>query len=398
MPQPVPLPTIAHVLHRLYLAGAEVLAADLARRLRGRFRFVFFCLDEVGPLGVQLAGEGFPTVDLVRRPGVDWALARRLRHACRIYHVDLLHAHQYTPFFYAALSRGLGSRPPLLFTEHGRHYPDFRRPKRVLANRLLLHRADRVTAVGQFVQQALVDHEGLAAGRIEVIHNGVDPACFPAPDAVARAAARAELDLPTDAPVLLQVARFHPVKDHATALRALGAVLKSWPPVPEAARPVLLLAGDGEDRTKIEALAVKLRLGRCVRFLGVRQDVPRLMAAADLFLLTSLSEGISVTLLEAMAAALPIVTTDVGGNSEVVVHGQTGLLAPRGDAEGLAQAMVTLLRDPMGRQTMGQAGRRRLLEQFTQQRMHDRYAQLYDQMLGSPIPRGDGTGTAAAAR
>ena len=118
------------------------------------------------------------------------------------------------------------------------------------------------------------------------------------------------------------------------------------------------------------------------------------MAAADLFLLTSLSEGISVTLLEAMAAALPIVATDVGGNSEVVVHGQTGLLAPRGDADGLAQAIVTLLRDPAERQAMGQAGRRRLLEQFTQQQMHDRYAQFYDQMLRSP--RGDGSGTAAA--
>ena len=108
-------PTIAHVMHRMYLAGAEVLAADIARRLKDRYRFVFLCLDEIGPLGVQLIEEGFDVVDLERRPGIDWAVPKGIRRAQRQYKIDLYHAHQYTPFFYAALSRRLSTRPGHVF-------------------------------------------------------------------------------------------------------------------------------------------------------------------------------------------------------------------------------------------------------------------------------------------
>ncbi len=367
---------IAHVLHRLYLAGAEVLAAALARKLGDRYRFVFLCLDEVGPLGRELEEQGFAVVDLGRRPGVDLALAGRLRRAVREHRVSLLHAHQYTPFFYSALSRGLRGVPPILFTEHGRHYPDFRRPKRVLANRFLLRRGDRVTAVGHFVKEMLIANEGIHAARIEVIHNGIDPAPFD-PDIIHthRAAVRAELSAAEGQAVILQVARFHPVKDHATAIRAMSKVCREAP-----GSAVLALAGDGEKMQEARALAAELGIEADVRFLGVRKDVPRLMAGADVFMLSSLSEGISVTLLEAMAAALPIAATEVGGNGEVVEHEVTGLLSPRGEGEALGDHLLRLVRDPAQRKRMGEAGRSRLLERFTQQRMHGRFEELYAEM------------------
>lgn len=373
-------PTIAHVLHRLYLAGAEVLAADLARRLGDHYNFVFLCLDEVGPLGEQLRGEGFSVIDLKRRPGVDLSVARRLHAAVRKHHIDLLHAHQYTPFFYAAASRGLigtvRSRPPILFTEHGRHYPDQRRPKRVLANRVMLRAHDRVTAVGKFVKQALIDNEGISEDRIEVIYNGIDATRFShAEDPSLRAAVRDELKLSADARVVLQVARFHPVKDHATAVRGFAAAYAQH------ADAVLVLVGDGDQIEATRQLAGELKLGDSVRFLGVRSDIPRLMAAADVFLLSSVSEGISVTLLEAMGCELPIATTAVGGNAEVVVEGENGLLSPRGDATSLGANLTRLIRSHSMRQQMGAAGRARLLEMFTQQQMHERYEQVYRQML-----------------
>jgi glycosyltransferase involved in cell wall biosynthesis len=298
-----------------------------------------------------------------------------------------LHAHQYTPFFYAAMSRRLRAQPPVLFTEHGRHYPDFRRPKRVFANRFLLRQNDYVTAVGQFVKQAVIDNEGIAAQRIEVVHNGIAPQEFACPPDAARAEVRAELGLPAETPLVLQVARFHPVKDHATALRAFAKVVQDAAALPSpdsrspAALPVLLLAGDGDARPAAQTLAEQLKLGDRVRFLGVRQDVARLMAAADVFLLSSLSEGISVTLIEAMATALPIVATDVGGNGEVVRHGQTGLLSPRGEPAPLADNLLQLLRDSDMRQRFGQAGRRRMLAQFQQEQMHARYQRIYDKLL-----------------
>ncbi len=382
-------PIIAHVLHRLYLAGAEVLAAALGRRL-GRpddaaapYRFIFLCLDEIGPLGEQLRAEGFTVIDLARRPGVNLAVARRIVAACREHRVALLHAHQYTPFFYAAMSRAwptrlgpiIRPRPPILFTEHGRHYPDFRRRKRIWANRLLLRRRDRVTAVGHWVGRALVDNEGLAASRIEVIHNGIDPEQFTPADESARRAARTALGIGPEQPVALQVARFHPVKDHATAIRAWAQVTKA---VPDA---VILLAGDGELRQEAEALGRELGVSETVRFLGVRDDVATLMAAADVFVLSSLSEGISVTLLEAMASGIAVAATRVGGNGEVVAEGETGLLSPRSDPESLAANLASLLSDPARARQMGRAGRQRLLDRFTQRQMHQAYADLYRTML-----------------
>lgn len=369
-------PTVGHILHRLDRAGAEVLAGDLALKLQDRYRFVFLCLDGVGPLGEHLASRGFDVVELGRRPGLDLGVARRLRSAVRRYGINLLHAHQYTPFFYAALSRRLGSSPPILFTEHGRHYPDERKPKRVLANRWLLKPHDRVTAVGRFVKQALTDNEGIAEGRIKVVYNGIDPDAFPPADAVSRSRARRLIGVDDDAPLVLQVARFHPVKDHATAVRAFARVADTLP------KARLCLVGDGRVRPEIEALAAERGVHDHVLFLGARGDVDQMLAGADVFMLSSLSEGVSVTLLEAMATGLPIAATGVGGNPEVVEHGTTGLLSPRGDDRALAENLVTLLRDPAQRRAFGRAGRERLLDVFTQERMHREYTEMYGQLLG----------------
>lgn len=379
----IKLPVIAHVLHRLYLAGAEVLAADLARKLRDRYKFVFACLDEAGPLGQLLSDEGFVVEAMDRKPGVDFACSSRLRTFFKEHQVDLIHAHQYSPFFYAANARGFWgnalSRPPILFTEHGRHYPDFRSPKRVIANKFLLTRNDRVTAVGEFIKEALVKNEGIPAKRIEVIYNGIDPAKFDvalnSTGASTRAQVRERLRIEPDRPVILQVARLHPVKDHVTSVAAMGYVVRD---VPDA---LLLLAGDGVERERILGAAESVGVTKNIRLLGVRDDVPDLMAATDVFVLSSLSEGVSVTLLEAMASAKPIAATDVGGNGEVVSHSATGLLSGRGNAKTLGKNLVTLLRNPALCVQMGKAGRDRVVKKFHQRDMHNAYAKRYQQML-----------------
>src|SRR5262249_13591785 len=114
--------TVCQVLHTLRVGGAEVLATQLARNLARTCRFLFACLDELGSLGQHLADDGFPVQVLNRRPGLDWSCSRRLAAILRREQVDLVHAHQYTPFFYAMMARLLYRRPPILFTEHGRHY------------------------------------------------------------------------------------------------------------------------------------------------------------------------------------------------------------------------------------------------------------------------------------
>ncbi len=372
-------PTVCHVLHTLGVGGAEMLATRLARRFSGLYRTVFACLDELGTLGEELAAEGFPVHVLGRRPGLDLGCVFRLARLLRRERVDVAHAHQYTPFFYALAARRLARHPTILFTEHGRHYPDHPRWKRKIFNRLLLEQRDRVVGVGGAVRQALIRNEGIPSHRVQVIINGIESERFAA-DRSTRAEVRRELALGSDDLVLLQVARLDPLKDHATALAALSHVVHERPATH------LLLAGDGPLRGEIEGRARALGLEPHVRLLGTRRDVDRLLAAADVMLLTSISEGIPLTLLEAMAAGLPVVATRVGGVGEVVEHGRTGLLVQAGDDMTLAQAVLTLADSPVLRNEMGQHGRQRMEQFFSEKRMRERYGELYRELTGERRP------------
>lgn len=368
-------PVICQVLHSLNIGGAEVLAARLARGLRGGFRFVFACLDAAGELAESLVGEGFPVEYVERRPGIDLACQRRLLEFWRAQHVDLIHAHQYTPFFYSMAARRLRSQPPILFTEHGRWFPDFPRRKRILFNRLVLRSTDRVVGVGEAVRRALIENEGISADRVEVIYNGVDTAEFRGHE-VDAAEVRRDLGFRSEEFVAIQVARLDHLKDHLTAIRTMQRVVAQRP------EARLLLVGEGPERAAIESEVERRGLAAHVRLLGTRHDLVRLLHAADMFLLTSISEGIPVTLIEAMAALLPVVSTDVGGVSEVVEDGKTGILAPSGDDERLAAAVLRLAGDGQLRQALGEAGRARAEQRFSQAKMHACYAATYREMLG----------------
>jgi glycosyltransferase involved in cell wall biosynthesis len=356
------------------VGGAEVLAARLARRLQGSFRFVFVCLDELGTLGEQLQSEGFPVEVLNRRAGLDWRSTWRLSRLIRRERVELLHAHQYTPFFYALTARWLGRRVPVLFTEHGRHFPDYPRRKRIVANRLLLGRRDRVIGVGEAVRRAVIANEGIRAERVAVIYNGID--LGGSGNGVAdREQIRREMGVEPSDLVLIQVARLDYLKDHATAVRTLERV------VAQRSATKLVLVGEGPEREKIETEVHQRRLTEHVRFLGLRTDVSRLVPAADLFLLTSISEGIPLTLIEAMSVGVPVVSSGVGGVGEVVQDGQTGLLAPAGDDRALAEHVLSLANDPSRRGEMGRLGRERAAAVFSEKQMHAAYRGLYEDML-----------------
>jgi glycosyltransferase involved in cell wall biosynthesis len=370
--------TIGQVLHSLQVGGAEMLAAHLARRFRDSYRFVFICLDSLGRLGEQLREEGFPVHVVGRRPGLDWRCPLRLRSLLQQERVDLIHAHQYTPFLYSLLSRLHSRRPPVLFLEHGRHYPDTRRLKRVIANRLLLRRGDRVVAVGQSVRQALIDNEGIPPHRVDVIYNGINLSAFD-PAQYDRCAVRNELGIAPGEFFIMQVARLDYLKDHATAVRTMKRVTERRP------EARLLLIGEGPLRGTIEELVAQLNLGQAVRLLGLRCDVRRLLPAADLFLLTSISEGIPLTVIEAMAAGLPVVSTRVGGVPEVVDDERTGLLAPAGADDALAEKVCQLLDNAPERQRMSQRGRLRGAAHFSDQSMDSRYRELYNEMLGPAV-------------
>lgn len=367
---------VGFVLHVMQVAGAEVLTREIIRRLGNRIQPTVFCLDAVGRIGEEMMREGLDLVCLDRRPGRDWRVSVRLANAVAARKLDVLHAHQYSPFFYAALAKVHGPcRPKLILTEHGRHYPDKVSPLRRAVNRLLLAPlADSITACCQFSADGLSKVDGFPGARIAIIENGIDVERY-GPTAN-KAEAKQHVGLDPARRYLIHVARHHPVKDQPTLLRGFAAAADSIPNVD------LLMVGDGPLRPDLEKLSSELGIAERVKFLGIRSDIPELMRAADVFALTSVSEAASLTLLEAMASGLPAVLTNVGGNPEIVRHEREGLLFPRGDTAGCAAAIRRLFANPAFASQLGAAGRAWAFEYFRLDRAVERYFALYRQLAG----------------
>lgn len=368
---------IGFCLHSMNVAGAEVLVTQIIERLSDRMEPTVFCLDSVGKLGEELQAKGVPVIAFGRKPGLDSGIAGRFARELRDRRIQVLHAHQYTPFFYSALARLRGARSTrILMTEHGRHYPDVVSAKRRWINRLVLSRlADHNTACCAFSAKALEDKDGFR--NVEVLYNGIDASAHPARKPFQeRQAIRDLLGLDPACIYITCIARFHPVKDHTTLVRGFAILYREHP------QTRLVLVGTGPDEAKLRSLVGELGITQAVEFWGVRRDISDILQACDIFSLTSVSEAASLTLLEAMANGCPVAITDVGGNGEHIAHGQHGMLSPRGDSEGLAANFKRMVEDYPSAEQMATAARDRVVKEFRLSAAIDRYAALYER-LGS---------------
>ena len=365
---------VCHVMHTMGVGGAEVLVSNMIRRAPKDLEFCVALLDSIGPLGERLVEEGIVVECLGRKPGVDLGLFRGLKKIFMRYRPDVVHCHQYTPWFYGGW---VASRLklPVVFTEHGRHQPDTPRIRRILFNRYLMRHTNVVTAVSSSIRSALIKNEKLPSHRVRVLYNGVDHHRFFF-DEEGRRRARAELNLQDDELAIGHAGRFMPVKNQAMLLRALARLAELKP----ALRWRAFLAGKGPLDDDLRRLSAELDLEDRVVFLGQRSDLPELLRAFDVFALSSFIEGTSVTLLEAMASELPIVTTAVGGNPELIEEGVQGFLTPNDDSGAFAEALAKM--DDAGlRSTMGKAARRNILERFTEDGMVEGFHDIYQRVL-----------------
>ncbi len=359
---------VLHIVLSLHPGGAERLVIELARRLRPAVEPAICCLDEAGTWADELRGAGVPVHVLGRRPGFHPSLGFRLATLAREWGADLLHAHQYTPFCYGAIATMRAPRLGLVVTEHGRLTdapPSF---KRRLANSVLSRRPAAVVAVSHELRGFMAD-EDYEAARLRVIHNGIDVGPDPSPDA--RRAARAALGVAEDTVVVGSVARFDAVKNLPALVEAFARMRAAAPDTR------LVLVGDGPERERIAERTRALRVADAVTFTGLRDDARAVMAGFDIYANTSISEGISLTILEAMAAGLPVVATAVGGNPEAVEDGVSGVLVPARDGAALQAALLVLAADPVRRAALGQSGRARAVRLFNIDRMVQDYLALY---------------------
>lgn len=359
--------SVAHVVLSLEPGGTEKLVLDLAARCSRSSATRVFCLDRAGDWASELTSTDVPVHVVGRRPGLDWGVAWRLRRLSAAHRVDVLHCHQYTPFVYGAIAALMRPGLRVVFTEHGRLSDAPPSGRRTAANKLLAPIPAVIAAVSRELREFMIA-EGFPANRVEVVHNGIDPGIDPTPQA--RASARENLHVAEGDFVVGTVARLDPVKNLGMALDAFAALRV------RVANAVLVIIGDGPERGKLLNHA-RRHNGDAVRWLGYRQDVRALLPGMDAYLNTSISEGISVTILEAMAAGVPVVATAVGGTPEVVISEATGLLIKRGDAPDCARALERLARDQHLRATLGHAARERVRAHFGVDQMVTRYMAAY---------------------
>ncbi|MQA28882.1 MAG: glycosyltransferase [Luteitalea sp.] len=365
---PREFPGVLQVVLSLASGGTERLVVETVKRLRRQFRMAVCCLDERGTLASELTAIGVPVTVLGRRPGFHPGLGKRIANLAEEQGASILHCHQYTPFVYGCCAKIWEPRTRVIFTEHGRLSDVGPSSKRRLANRLLRTLPTRVYTVSYDLRNHLVA-EAFREGQVRVLHNGVKTAVQTTPSR--RAEARQALDLPPAAFVIGAVGRLDPVKGLDTLMQAVATVRG------RAGNTMLVLVGDGPERERIEADVRRLGLESAVRLVGYRSDVSAIMPAFDVFVNASTTEGISLTILEAMSAGLPVVATAVGGTPEVVIDGETGLLVPARDGEALAAAILTVRSLSDRGAQLGAMGRRRMLAEFSFDQMVDAYSRAY---------------------
>jgi len=324
------------------------------------------CLDEAGSWGEGLRREDVDVTALRRRDGFQPQLGRAIARLAAQHGARVVHCHHYSPFVYASIARLWSPHLRIIFTEHGRLSDAPPSAKRRTANRVLAHAPREVVTVSSELKQHLVA-EGFPTSKVSVIYNGIDVGVVPGGDV--RARVRRDLGVADNAVVVGTVARLDPVKDLHTLIRAVGQQDLQRAPM------ILLVIGDGSERARLEASAREVGASS-VRFLGHREDARELLAACDLYANSSISEGISLTILEAMAAGLPVVATRVGGTPEIV-DATCGRLVPSRDPDALGSTLAALAADAALRQTLGREARTRVEQRFTLDRMVHEYRDAY---------------------
>jgi glycosyltransferase involved in cell wall biosynthesis len=377
---------VVHVIEAMHRGGAESLLAEHARHAGPGVETVIVALNRGGP-ALERAREAGAAVHVLRDPrrgalanrvGGLFALAGLLRRE----RADVVNGHNPAGGLWACAAARLAGIPVALRTEHSLHYPG--RYSRVypLLEGIATVLTRRVVCVCQAVRESHVRRLPWASRRFVTVANGIASAPHTRP----REETRRALGLAASDSVVLTVGSLTPQKDQATLLEAFARVARTR----DEAR--LLIAGEGALRADLERRRDALGLGDRVRFLGDREDVADLLEACDLFVLSSVREGLSVTLLEAMRAGRAVVATDVGGNAEAVARDVTGRIVATRDPRALAGALESLLGDPARREAFGSAARARFAERFTAERMVRETEALYREALaeaGRPAAAGE---------
>lgn len=376
-------PLVAHVIYALSTGGLENGLVNIINRCPPeRYRHAVICLTGADEFAARITAPGVEIFTLNKREGHDLDAYRRLRRLLKRLRPAIVHSRNMAALEAQLCGLGLaGIRR--VHGEHGREVGDLdgRNPRYLLLRRCMRLFIHRYITVSKDLERWLVDTVGVRPQSVTQVYNGVDHARFGPANVKPLALLPPSWREQGDIVVIGTVGRLTPVKDQQLLLRALALLREQQPLI--CARLRLAIVGDGPLRRALADTAAELGLQDAVWFAGDRGDVPDLLKLMDVFVLPSLGEGISNTVLEAMASGLPVVASAVGGNVELVTPGDNGALFPVGDTAALAAALVPLLKNAGLRRRQGESARRRVAERHDWDSTVEGYLAVYDELLAS---------------
>jgi len=376
-------PLIAHVIHHLWIGGLENGLINLINRIpEERYRHVIVCMDDFSDFRDRLQRDDVDVIAIHKKAGRDPAAKWRLFKLFRELKPSILHSRNLSGLdsLLPAYMAGIKHR---IHGEHGRDIDDLDGHNKKLQLLRRLHRPliNRYIPLSRDLEHYLLDKIGVTASRITQIYNGVDTELFKPAVNDKLVLSAGDRFTSEDSIIVGTVGRFQSVKDQMNLTEGFIRLLDRCPDLARSAR--LVMIGDGPHRKLVMERAAEAGYADLVWAPGARNDVDKLLPAFDLFVLPSLAEGISNTLLEAMSCGLPVIATAVGGNPELVADGETGILIPPADSNAMDKSLEKYIRDKSLRQSHGQAGRRRVEDRFSITAMVNNYIQLYDDIRGT---------------
>lgn len=363
---------IIHITTSLSIGGLETFLLELLRNSdRKRYKPHVCTMTPNGQLIKEFEALNIPVTVLPQRHGIDYTMPIRMSSLFRRCNIDLVHTHNVHPWFYGFIASKIARVRHIIHTEHSNVSPE--QTKLFYIEKYLSLGTDMIIADSSAVSKYLVEEQGIQQKKVVTIYNGIDESLYQ--NQYDRATMRAKLGIRHDEMVIGTVSRLVPVKNHVGLLRSFAAVKRHFNNVR------LLIVGDGELRENLESLVKSLQITDSVQFLGFRRDVQSLLKAFDVFVLPSFSEGMPISLLEAMASRLPVVVSDVGGNREVIGSDECGMLVEPNSNEDLTKALIYLLTHPAQSKEKALRAELRIKNLFSISRTVCSYEGLYNKLL-----------------
>jgi sugar transferase (PEP-CTERM/EpsH1 system associated) len=361
---------IMHVINSLDIGGLENGVVNLINTMDGnRFAHAICCISQAGRNAEKLNGQDVSIFEMKKGERSEIFLPFKLARLFKRTQIDIVHTRNW-----GAADGIIGGRlagiPIIIHGEHGRDMsdPDGSNTKRNFIRKLLSYFVVHFITVSNDLREWLITFVGIDEKKVQTIYNGVDTIKFN-PDN--KNLIREKHKYSSEEIIIGTVGRLDPVKDQQLLIKAFAKLRSKYHNI------ILLIIGDGPCRENLENLTKDLGLKQNVRFLGMRSDVPELLKLMDIFVLPSIFEGVSNTILEAMAMGLPVIATNVGGNPDLIEDGETGILVPKEDVSTLTTALERYIMDHTTMKRHGTAGRKRAIDKFGLHRMVAQYEDMY---------------------